>query len=404
MPAPVPTTYRHRLRKKVKRKRNFGALYSAIVLLSLHWATVMYVNSSYLEQFSEKSTIGVLYTVSALLTIGVFLFITQILERTGNYKLSLLLSVLEFFVLLGMAFAPHPLLAIFLFLIHQAIVPLILFNLDVFMEELIGDEENSTGGRRGLYLGIMSFAGAVAPLAGGFLVNNDSLGFAPAYIASALLVLPFIYVIARYFRTFQDGTYHHLAISRTLKSFWGKKDIRNVFFAHFLLHFFFAWMVIYTPLYLATEIGLAWSEIGIILFAGLMAYVFIEYPVGVIADTYFGEKEMMGLGLLIMAVSTSWLAFITTTAILIWIVAMFLTRVGASLLETTTESYFFKHTKGTDANVIGVFRITRPLAYVIGAPLGTLTLLLLPFNFIFFVLGIAMIPGFFFAMALKDTK
>jgi len=399
MPTLTPSEHRHR-----SRSRNFGALYIAVTLLSFHWAIVLYINSSFIGQFVSDSAIGILYTVSSALTILSFLFISRVLHRVGNYKLTLLLTLLEIGALIGMAFADTLRVAIPLFMVHQAVVPLILFNLDVYMERMIGRSEKQTGGKRGLYLAVMSLAGAIAPLATGFLVSNDSGSFSFVYISSALLLIPFLVVIIRYFRTFSDPRYSEIEVLGTLRAFWMEKDVRNVFFAHFLLQLFFAWMVIYTPLYLATEIGLDWAQIGLILFAGLMAYVFFEYPIGIIADRYTGEKEMMFLGFAIIALSTGYIAFITTASIGVWMLVMFCTRVGASFVETTTESYFFKHTRGTDANIISFFRITRPLSYVIGALLGSLTLLYLPFHLLFLVLAALLLPAFFFVGALKDTK
>ena len=189
-----------------------------------------------------------------------------------------------------------------------------------------------------------------------------------------------------------------------IHSFWINYNIRFVFLAHLLLQVFFCFMVVYAPLYLATKIGLSWSEIGIILFAGQLAYVFFEYPIGFIADRYLGEKEMMAAGFLILAISTSWLSVISTALILPWIIIMFATRVGASLVEVTTETYFFKHTKSTDAQIISFFRITRPLSYVFGAALGGISLLYLPFNLMFVVFGFLMIAGIFFAASIRDTK
>jgi predicted MFS family arabinose efflux permease len=113
---------------------------------------------------------------------------------------------------------------------------------------------------------------------------------------------------------------------------------------------------------------------------------------------------MMALGFAIIAVSTSWIIFLDSTSILAWMVTMFMTRVGASLVEATTESYFFKHTRSKDTNIIGIFRITRPLSYVGGAVLGATTLHYLPFELLFIILGLLMLPGMFFAMALNDTK
>lgn len=401
MPTPVHSEHRHHSRFK----RNFGALYSAITLLALHWAFVIYVNSSYVGQFIPESAIGLLFTTSSAITILIFLFISRVLHRVGNYKLTLFLATLEVLMLIGMAFADSLRTAIPLFMVHQAILPLLLYNLDVFMEEMIGNKETETGSRRGLYLGVMSLAGAIAPLGAGFLVSEDGdPSFTPVYLTGAIIMLPFLYIIVRYFRTFSDPKYSEIKVLDAIHRFWVKKDIRNVFLAHFHLQLFFTSMIIYAPLYLATQAGFSWSEIGLILFVGLMAYVFLEYPIGIIADRYTGEKEMMALGFITIGVSVSWLAFLPAGAIGLWMFAMFMTRVGASFVEATTESYFFKHTKGSDANIISFFRITRPLSYVVGALLGSLTLLYLPLNLLFVVIGVLMAPALIFSLMLKDTK
>lgn len=388
----------------IRREQNFGALYAAMIFLSLHWAIVVYVNSSYLEQFIPGTVIGTLYTISSAVTILIFLFISRVLHAAGNYSLTLSLAVLECVVLVGMACSDSLRVSIPLFMVHQAIVPLLVFNLDVFMEEMIGDEEQSTGGKRGLFLGIGSIAYAIAPLAAGYLMGDGEPQFNAVYIAGALLMVPFIILIMRKFRVFSDPVYQEVKVLPAIHSFWSEKNIRYVFLAHFLLQLFFAFMIIYTPLYLANIVGFDWTQIGLILFVGLLAYVFLEYPIGVIADRYIGEKEMMAFGFLILAVSTSWFVWLSAASVTAWMVAMFMTRVGASFVEATTESYFFKHIDGSDANIISFFRITRPLAMVGGALLGSLTLLYVPLNLLFVIVGLLMIPGLFFTMMLQDTK
>jgi predicted MFS family arabinose efflux permease len=163
-------------------------------------------------------------------------------------------------------------------------------------------------------------------------------------------------------------------------------------------------MVIYVPVYLSRYIGFNWEEIGLILFVGLLAYVIFEYAIGYVADTYIGEKEMMAFGFAVIAVATSWFSFLNHDTIFIWMVAMFIARIGASFVEATTESYFFKHTQGKDSNMISLFRVTRPLGYLVGALFGAIMTTLLPMQLLFVVLGLTMIPGLFFAMALHDTK
>lgn len=400
MPVPVTIEYRRTSRSG----DGFNALYGAILLLTLHWAVVLYVNSSYLEQFVSPHTVSILYIIGAAITILTFLYASAILSHFGNIRTGAVLTIMEFLALIGMAYAHNMYAAMFFFVLHQAVVPMILFTLDVLMEEFIGDGEGTTGAKRGTLLTIMSITYALAALGMGKLVGTGVPDFGLVYLASALMLIPFFYILVTRFRSFQDPEYPHLRIFPGIANFWKQHDVRNVFLAHFLLQLFFTWMVIYTPIYLANIIGFNWEQIGIILFAGLMAYVFLEYLIGVVADKLIGEKEMMAFGFAVIAIATSWFVFLDNSSIIAWMIAMFMTRVGASLVETTTESYFFKHTGSKDTNVIGLFRITRPLSYVFGALLGSLTLYLFDFHFVFVVLGLLMIPGLFFSMALKDTR
>lgn len=390
--------------KRRSRKSRSGIVYFAMLLLSLHWALTAYITSTYLSTFVSDEAVGTLYTIGSALSVLSFLFIARILQRVGNYYLTMGLVVVELFALLGMGFINELRVVLPLFIIHQAVVPLLIFNIDVFLEERIGNQENETGGSRGLLLTMMSIAGALGPLTGGLLLGDEPLRFWLVYSVSAFILVLFGILVYKNFKTFHDPAYHEVKVLSSIRHFWEERDLRFVFLSHFLLQLFFAWSIIYIPLYLATEIGIHWDNIGLILFVGLLAYVILEYPIGKIADTRLGEKEMMIAGFIILAVSVSWISFIDTVAILPWMIVMFMTRVGASFVEATSESYFFKHTKGSDANVIGFFRLTRPLAIIGGALFGSLALLYMPFQDIFIALAIILVPGIVFSFLLKDTR
>lgn len=389
------------LRKPV---RHIAPLYLATLLLVLHTLIVAYINSSYLEQFISAPAVGTIYTVGSALSVLFFLFISRVLHKVGNYKLSLALLFLDLAAVIGMAFSSDLKVAVPLFLVHIISVPLIIFNLDVFMEEQIGNNETSTGSKRGLLLMLSSMIGAVSPLVSSMLIDIAGGSFTHVYLLSAASLLPIIGILFFYFSDFSDPKYNEIDLFSALGTFWVQLNIRNVFLANFSLQMFFMLMVVYTPLYLTRNIGLSWAEFGVVMFFAQLAYVFLEYPIGLIADKYIGEKEMMALGFLIITISTSWMAFVTVSSLVVWSVIMFITRVGASLVEVTTESYFFKQTKSTDAQVISFFRITRPLAYVIGALFASLTLLYLPFNLLFVVFALLMIPAMFFTSSIVDSK
>jgi hypothetical protein len=332
------------------------------------------------------------------------LFISRVLRKLGNYYFTLGMLIIEFFALVGMGLATEARVAIPLFLVQQIILPLLIFNIDIFMESLVGEEEGTTGSKRGLMLTISSFVGALAALVAGLLVIEGSAIFDVVYYVSAISLLPIMALIFIYFRDFEDPNYSEIKVLSAIHSFWIRLSIRNAFLTHLLLQIFFAFMVIYVPLYFAKVIGLSWTSIGIILFIAQLAYVFLEYPIGIIADRFIGEKEMMAFGFVILIISTAWISAIDGTDLLPWIIVMFLTRVGASFVEVTTESYFFKQTKGSDAQLISFFRVTRPLSYIIGALLGSFFLLYIEFNLLFVVLAFLMVPGIFLTLRIVDTK
>jgi predicted MFS family arabinose efflux permease len=217
-------------------------------------------------------------------------------------------------------------------------------------------------------------------------------------------LIPIIFILLFYFKDFQDPLYTDLKPLEAIRGFWIHKDIRAVFIVHFVLQIFFMCMVVFTPLYLIKYVGLSWAQFGMVMFFGQLAYVIMEYPIGIIADKYIGEKEMMALGLMIMAISTAWISFVEVKSVLMWALVMFVTRIGASFVEVTTEVHFFKRTNSSDAQIISFFRVTRPLAYIAGAIIASLSLLYLPFNLLFVVIAFLMIPAMFVTLNIEDTR
>ncbi len=394
---------RHNLNGADHATIGFWSIFPLSILFVFHGLLVAYINSTYMEQHLSPEGVGALYTIGSALAVFAFLFFSHALRAVGNLKLSLILAVIDIASLVVLGAATSSAVAITAFVIFLIVNPLLYLNIDIFSESIIGTDESSTGSKRGLTLTLMSIAGVMAPLAmSGIVEVFDNLRF--VYYASAGVFVFFILFLLWKFRSFQDASYKHFHMRNSIRCMWQYDDLRNVMICHMLLQMFFTWAVIYVPLYMVTVVGFEWETIGYITAVGLFAYVICEWPIGIIADKWIGEKEMMAFGFLILAVSASWIAFMSETNIIAWMTLIFMTRVGASLVEATTESYFFKHTGAADANTIGFFRLLRPLAGVFGALLGSAALLYLPFNLIFIVLGIMMLPGIYFTAALHDTK
>jgi len=88
---------------------------------------------------------------------------------------------------------------------------------------------------------------------------------------------------------------------------------------------------------------------------------------------------------------------------LIWTIMLFISRIGASWIEISTESYFFKKVTSQDAGLISLFRMTGSVSTVIGAILGGVLVCFLPFNYLFFVVAVVVLFGMNESLFIKDT-
>lgn len=382
----------------------YRLIYVLAVIFAFHNSLVLFINSSYIERFVIPEVVGTLFMIGSSLAVISFLFISRILRRVGNVRLTIWLAVLEILALVVLGLTSNQALAITAFVFFLIANPLIYLNLDIFSETIIGDDEKSTGYKRGLILALISLAAMIAPLTITYIAGPGEALLERVYLVSAAIFSIFVLLILTRFQTFTDPTYHEVRVFSALRSFWMDKNIRFSLLAQFLLQLAFSWLVIYVPLYLTTVMNLSWADIGIAIAVGTAAYVLFEFPIGYIADTYTGEKEMMALGFLILSLTFISMSFITTSALIAWVVVMFIMRSGASLVETTVESYFFKHTKGSDTNYLSFFRLTRPLAIMAGGLLGSLSLLFVSFSNIFIIMGCTLVLGLYFAHNIEDTK
>jgi MFS family permease len=136
----------------------------------------------------------------------------------------------------------------------------------------------------------------------------------------------------------------------------------------------------------------------------LLPFILFEIPLGRLADKWCGEKEIMTLGLFIMGTSLLIIPFIQIPNILYWTILLFCSRVGASMVEVTAESYFFKHVSKSDTGLISIFRLTQPTAYIVGPIIGAFCIAFLPFEAMFFILALVILKAMSSSSLLQDTR
>lgn len=384
----------------VSKKNNLFALYVASFLFGVALALPTYINSTFLSELVSGTWVGIAYALGSALTLLALPFMPVALRAYGNYRtMFVLLSTLTVTTaLLGLL--REPFLAIAVFVAYLAVFSLAFLSLDVFIENYSTDA--TTGKIRGTALTISNIAFIISPLVAGFLLTNGD--YWKIYSLAALCTLALLWLIATYFSSFADPKYENSNFMGTFRKVRQQKDIWRIFMANVVLRFFFAWMVIYTPLYLHEYIGFSWNEIGILFAIMLLPFVLFELPAGRLADARWGEKEILIIGFLIMSVSTAVLSFLSTPTLALWAGVLFITRIGASLVDIMTESYFFKHIDGKDADIAGFFRNANPVAYLAGPVVAGVFLFFFDFSLLFLALSAVTLSGILYALRLTDTK
>lgn len=379
----------------------FASIFVATVFISLNYGAILFVNSSLLNQFFDSNLVSGLFLIAASISVILHIFIAQSIELFGKRALLVIFLLTASLGTLGLGYADTEIEVAIAFLLYAGVFFNIYYCLDIFLEELSRD--HNTGEIRGLYMTLLNLGIAGGPIILALFASDESLK--KLYlIATALLVLPLLLTL--FFLKSHSPRWHgqhHRHIFLPLKAWWRRKSVRHITIVRFILESFFAFMVIYTPIYLNRILGFEWSELGIMFTVMLLPFVIFQWPAGELADRFFGEKEILIIGFLIMLGSLLFMPFIGKF-FLPWLVILFISRVGAALIEIMTESYFFKHVGAEDTGLISIFRLVRPISFFVGAVLGVLALSFASFENIFFLLAGVVFIGLLSALAIRDTK
>lgn len=385
---------------KVTSNKRFLYVFIAGLFLAFHYYLVVYINSTLLGQFISSKSIGYIYIIGAFFHILVLLKIPEIGKKIGTYHLMLLFALIETILLSVLAFAQNEWIILITFIIHHAVNPILLLSLNVCLEDQTPVKD--IGKTRGLFLTVLAIASIIAPTFSGTLFDAGN-GIRPVYLASAFFMILFFFTILTNFKNTTYGVYKTINTRTALKELLANKNITLITIAGIILQFTFSWLIIYLPIFLHQEAGFSLTEIGTLISITLLPFLLLEIPVGELADKKYGEKEFLVGGMLISSIAFLSFNFVYSHSFLIWGLLVLLARIGASIMETAIEAYFYKKAKGRD-ELISMFSLGSPVAYIIGPLLGSITLLFIPFVYMFTILAFILFIGSILMLKLKDTK
>ena len=393
MPAPQTSSKKNRKRLTI--------LYFLGLLLAVSSALPAYIQSNFLRQFLSLNTVSLFMIIANIASVIAVLNFPKYIKKLTNYFLTKVVLIIYASSLFGLALSSTASLALISVILFSVTSNLIWINMDVLVESFSADA--STGRTRTIYFTFINTGWILSPLLTTYLIGRGE--YSLSFLMAGLIIIPFLLIFLGQAKNLEDKIkYQEDGIVKSLKKIWTKKNTRGIFFVAFLLQLFYSTAVIYVPIYLFRNLGMGWNLLGPIFSVMLIPFLIFEIPAGIIADKYIGEKEIMSAGFIILIISLFLFYYISVPSFWIWMAVLFLSRVGASLVESMRETYFFKTVDAKDISYINIFRATGPLAYIIGPGISILVLMFWPLNYLFLVMSIIMLSGLLFTLSLKDTK
>jgi MFS family permease len=378
---------------KIKR------MYVLSFIFSLHIAVSAYINSKFLTEIISERYVGILYALASILTLFLLIKSSIILKNFGNRRLVIFFLFINMLALVGLITSINPYIIGASFILFSITNTLSFFCIDIFIEHF--GNNKTIGKTRGLYLTTLNVAWVFSPLLASFLIEGG--GYKAIYSISFLMVSIMTIGLVFLTKDFQDKTYRKTPFLETFKYLKTNAQMLSILTINFLLQFFYVWMVIYTPIYLYNYIGFNWHQIGIIFTIMLLPFVLLELPVGMLIDKYnLNKKVLLYIGFSVMICSTFLISIISVPDIVLWAIILFITRVGASIIESTAEIYFFSNVKEEDANLLGLYRDMVPVSYIIAPIIATLVFIIFPYKYLFVILSIIIATSFIYIPKLKQ--
>ncbi len=384
-----------------KKRITFFIIYFFSFLFTLAASVSLYIQSSYLEQYVGVDFVGMAVAAATLVSLVCIFIFPYFIKKFTNYYTTLFLVVLLALSNWFLAMAHNIGTVIAFYILHILSINLLYITIDVFLENITDNERS--GKIRSTLLTIINASILVSPFIMGELVNFGGYEF--VYFGSLAVIIPLILFLLISKKYLEDHTkYESRHLHELLVIFYERRDLGRIFKVAFVLRIFYCVMVLYMPIYLYNTIGFSWEQIGLIFTIMLLPFVIFQLPAGNLADRYFGEKEILILGMIIMMVATGSLFFLNSASFIAWSAILFLTRVGASLVEAMQDVYFFKIVTKRDMDLINLFRDVRPLAWLITSLATVVILAIFPVKYLFLILAVVILIGLRPALLLKDTK
>lgn len=377
-------------------------------LYTLHITPAVYIDSSFLNQFIKSSGVGLIYSTASAATIVGIILARRYLQVFGNYitfKTTMIMNLLSFaFLSLHLIVETNIIwstLFIIFFIIGNVSRTIGFLSIDIFLEQHSDDSE--TGGIRGIFLTSMNLSFVIGPMIASLLVTEAS-NAAMAYLWGTIFAIIILVISKRYFKNFKDAEYQKSHLFESYKLIKHNSDLSNIFKCNFILQAFYSVMVIYIPIFLYKDIGFNLGQVAMLIGISQIPFLLLQIPMGKLADKVLGEKELLTGGFILAAITTFLITLFDMPNFLLWAVILFSTRIGIAAVELMTESYLFKKIDSSNINILGLYRIVRPAAYIVTPIIASVVLYICDIKILFLITSFILITATWYSSKIVDTR
>lgn len=337
-----------------------------------------------------EASVSIFYSGMALVMLLAAIISTYLfkrLDRAKTVKGSMIIASAAF---LSLVFSTRIHSLAIINSLHVIFVLFIAMSLSLYVRDFA--KSKNLGEEEGKYFKYSNLGYLIGPLIGGFVASYA--GYELVFILSSLsFIIAFFYfnhlqLVKNHPALNPKNQLKNYKIVSSLKQYFANRNRCKAFAFTLFLMIWTGFKRLYVPLYVVFS-GYIESLTGIILALTILPLILLEVKTGEYADKH-GVRKPISFGFIIMAISL--LVIFFSPYILLNFAVIVLAHLGMAFVEPLQEYYLFKNMKEEEEDELyGVYMTADPIAYFITPTIGAITLMVLPFNYLFLTFGILMI-------------
>lgn len=340
-------------------------------ILTLHIAFIIYSGSTFLSGIFGSEYIWIIYSLGAFFTIVLNFSISSLLKTFHIEKINNVVLIIAGLNLVSLSFTNIPFQIFISYILYLALAEYLVMMSSVMIEDL--SKNSVTGSIRGRFIMMQSLAYIVSPFFTALTINY--FGLSNIFLVGGI----FIFLSLIYFK-FNVKSVPEINVQdkkfwATLPALWKNYDVRTSVFIFIAMNLFYVCTTVFIP-FKMESVGIPFTTyLSVLLPIALLPFLFVPTILGHVEDVMKDEKQFIifsMVGLIIILVT---FALTSTNLVWVWALILFASRVFASILETSVNSYFFKKISGSDTAVISIFQSSSPIAYLVFSPILSLVLI-----------------------------